>query len=571
MNVEKAVKIGIVIMLLLNIASVSGVFMYIEKSKSDGIVIDVAGRQRMLTQKMSKEALIVALGRDEYRKTLGETAKLFDESLNALLNGGKVYIHDRYYVIPPAPPNVKTQLEKVKNLWDPFYKNIQIIITSPRDSKEFKEALDYIIEHNLELLTEMNTAVGLYSSTYNKKVKILEMFLIIISIASVGIAFALFRYTSGITRKFVATYEENIKRKKSLESELRLLVEYITKLSQGDLTASLSSREGEFSKVHEALEKLKSNLVDMIKTVKGLIDVLNESSKKLLDISEQGVSSMAQINDAINQIAIEAQRQQESINEVVEGMRIVEELSNTSVQSVEEFEASMREIVEIAGEGKEKSEVSAKQIKSIQETIELVKEAVDGIREMSRNIASITDVITNIAEQTNLLALNAAIEAARAGEAGKGFAVVAQEIRGLAEESKGAAENIRVIINKIAKKIEDAVELTERSVETVTQSSESLRDTIEYLSNISMLINEIAPKLNDVKESIIKTREEAEKALKAMENLAASAEETTASTEEVTSTIQEQERIMEEIKELAQEIKGTVLSLIPIIKRFKVS
>ncbi|NJE62620.1 methyl-accepting chemotaxis protein, partial [Thermococcus sp. 21S7] len=116
------------------------------------------------------------------------------------------------------------------------------------------------------------------------------------------------------------------------------------------------------------------------------------------------------------------QRQQENINEITEGMRFVAETSSESVRAMDEFEAAVNEVVTIASEGRQKGEISARQIESIQEMMSDIESAVKKVAEMSRSIEEITNVITNIAEQTNLLALNAAIEAARAGEAGRGFA-----------------------------------------------------------------------------------------------------------------------------------------------------
>ncbi|GAB6135237.1 methyl-accepting chemotaxis protein [Thermococcus prieurii] len=570
MRMERVVRLGIIVMLILNVVSVAGVFLYASKAKADGIVIDIAGRQRMLTQKMSKEALIVALGNDSYRDDLLSTAELFDTCLKALLYGGKAPIHDKEWNVPPAPPEVRDQLEKVEKLWEPFYASVKIVAKDDPNSPEFKKALNYIITHNDQLLAEMNTAVGLYSETFGRKMTYLEYYLIVMLVLSVVIAVLLLRYLGNITSEFVGVHEESERKRDELQRELDLLISYITELSEGNLSVSLPEGKGEFAKLHQALETFRKRLIEMLGTLKETTERLEDSSQRLLEMSREGVNLVAQGTEAIRQIAVEAQRQQENINEITEGMRYVEEISGESVKAMEEFEVSMREVVEIANEGRERSRASASQIAGIQRTIELVKEAVDNIKEMSKNIVSITDVITSIAEQTNLLALNAAIEAARAGEAGRGFAVVAQEIRGLAEESKQAADNIRNIIVQITERIDEASRLTDQSVSVVGESSKGLEETVEYLGNIATLIEEVTPKMEEVKESILRTREEVEKALRAMENLAASSEETTASTEEVTSTMEEQENLIRNLEKVASEIHDAVERMVPIISAFKV-
>ncbi|ASJ03356.1 hypothetical protein A3L09_08850 [Thermococcus profundus] len=569
MDIRKTVRVGIVIMLILNLVAVSGVFIYASKAKADGAVIDIAGRQRMLTQKMSKEALAIAVGNDSYRKDLLATAELFDKSLRALLYGGTAPIHSKEQPVPPAPPEVRTQLEKVEALWQPFYKNVQIVATKDPSDPQFKAALDYILAHNVELLTEMNKAVGLYSNTYGRKLTYLKIYLLIMLALSISVGVYLLKFLERVIDDFMSLHEKSVKHGKTLEKEPKHLVDYITALSRGDLTAEPKGGSGEFEKVHRALNEFRERLIKTVSTLNEITSELKSNSERLLKMSKDGVSLVEQGTEAVRQIAIEAQRQQENINEITEGMRYVGEISDQSVRSMEEFEESMKEVVSMANEGRERSRVSAEKIKRIQSIIGDVKDAVDSIRNMGKNIENITNVITGIAEQTNLLALNAAIEAARAGEAGKGFAVVAEEIQELAEESKKAAEDIRAIITQMSDRIENTVELTEHSVSTVEESSSSLEETVQYLENIAEMIEEVAPKMEEVKDGIIRTKEEVEKALRAMENLAASAEETTASTEEVTSTMEEQERIVRSLEGMAATINSAVGRVVPIVESFK--
>ena len=75
--------------LLLVAGSVGATFVAVNAQADDALVINLAGRQRMLTQEMTKAVLGVA--RDptsDYRTELDASADLFDRTLTALLDGG---------------------------------------------------------------------------------------------------------------------------------------------------------------------------------------------------------------------------------------------------------------------------------------------------------------------------------------------------------------------------------------------------------------------------------------------------------------------------------------------------
>ena len=60
-----------------------------QTKQQSGTVINLAGKQRMLTQKMSKEALYIAKGIDvdANKASLAKTVALFDKTLKGLISG----------------------------------------------------------------------------------------------------------------------------------------------------------------------------------------------------------------------------------------------------------------------------------------------------------------------------------------------------------------------------------------------------------------------------------------------------------------------------------------------------
>lgn len=105
--------------------------------------------------------------------------------------------------------------------------------------------------------------------------------------------------------------------------------------------------------------------------------------------------------------------------------------------------------------GKQLLEEQTKLMNQISESVSLLDDTMDQLRQSSHKINEIVHLVTDIADQTNLLALNASIEAARAGEHGKGFAVVADEVRKLAEETKNAVQNVSQLIENTENNIEN--------------------------------------------------------------------------------------------------------------------
>lgn len=115
-----------------------------------------------------------------------------------------------------------------------------------------------------------------------------------------------------------------------------------------------------------------------------------------------------------------------------------------------------------------------------------VVETMSRIRESSRKIAAVTDVIDGIAFQTNLLALNAAVEAARAGENGRGFSVVAAEVRALAQRSAVAAKEIKSLIDASVAQVEAGHALVATAGSTMDQVVEKAAQVTALISTISV-------------------------------------------------------------------------------------
>ncbi len=105
-------------------------------TQADLMLVDISGRQRMLTQKMSKEACILASGyaQDEARENLQGTMQIFDASLNALKFG----LSD-VGIQPPPSDTISDGLDIVSQDWSGVQELLETALSGEEPSMEIKE------------------------------------------------------------------------------------------------------------------------------------------------------------------------------------------------------------------------------------------------------------------------------------------------------------------------------------------------------------------------------------------------------------------------------------------------
>ena len=140
MNIQQKLMIPVLVCVLLVTGMFGVTWQATSHQQDDGLVINLAGRQRMLTQKMTKE-LMIYLG---IRKKTGQpapaaaaqvrsTSKVFDITLKALTYGGEAPLgldlaKTEFRACPKAEDPAFSQLETVNGLWKTFAGNLTAVL-----------------------------------------------------------------------------------------------------------------------------------------------------------------------------------------------------------------------------------------------------------------------------------------------------------------------------------------------------------------------------------------------------------------------------------------------------------
>lgn len=163
-------------------ASGAATYMVLTQQSTDAVALNLVGRQRMLTQKMTKETMLLvnatASGQttrvSPLRDGLKQTMRVFESTLIALKDGGPAPINldmTRMRELPaPESEEIRRQIEVAVGLWQPFKKNLERVLES---SGSDRQAIDAVADGEDKLLTEMNTAVSLMQAHSEKKVQLL--------------------------------------------------------------------------------------------------------------------------------------------------------------------------------------------------------------------------------------------------------------------------------------------------------------------------------------------------------------------------------------------------------------
>ncbi len=230
-------KIGLLFLAFFTLVtiSVAVTFWGIETQKADALVINLAGRQRMLTQKITWLALA-----QPHSPELEASIQLFEQTQRALRDGGSTYYGTGsaslsaeaapQVVLPPTTdPALRADLDQVARFWDDFRAHLY-----PLDA-------DSLQSQSLVLLARLDALVSHYEAQARAKVRRVQ----IIQGLSFVCAVLLLGWSYGLTRRQILY-------------PLTQLYAAAQRMAQGQLEQPLPPmRDDELGQVSQAFESMR--------------------------------------------------------------------------------------------------------------------------------------------------------------------------------------------------------------------------------------------------------------------------------------------------------------------------
>ena len=147
-----------------------------QKNTKDSLIINIAGKERMLTQKISKNIFYLYNQRELDFNELDNAVEEFKHILDSLKNG------DELRGISPVPTDeIALQISKVIVLWNSFNTNVQtfkelIITKNDTNDTKLQVQVNSIYTSNNTLLKEVDILVSMYTQYTEQKTHTIKNF-----------------------------------------------------------------------------------------------------------------------------------------------------------------------------------------------------------------------------------------------------------------------------------------------------------------------------------------------------------------------------------------------------------
>src|SRR5262245_22589900 len=262
-------------------ASIPLTVTILHNRESDALVIDMAGRQRMLLERYTKEVLLAAQGVAFHHE---ETRAVLQDRLSALIDGGFTHAQvgrsDRVR-LPGAPTEqIRKKLLEQQRLLELFTKRTEAFLRASRDSPSYENLRSELLKDNAVLLKSANDAVVLLAEHSEVRIQHLIRWEIIVVVLVVTVA------SLGTWRFLKAEQELKVSQRITMEALRQSAAVKSSLLSSvsHELRTPLTSIKSMVFSLRNGSSNIPAK-VEFLQSIDEQVDYLNRLVGNLLDMS----------------------------------------------------------------------------------------------------------------------------------------------------------------------------------------------------------------------------------------------------------------------------------------------
>ena len=316
-NISVSQKIKILaLLLILSIFTVISISIYLnQKNVKDATIINIAGKQRMLTQKITKNIFYLYQTRSHNFDEINGAIDEFNYGLKTLKDGNEIL----NISIPPTN-NIDEQISKVAILWAEFETNTKEFKSAllNNDFGKLNQLLNYFYESNNSLLQEVDEVVTLYNTHFEEKTTFIKNFqFLAFAFLFVFALYALvqLKQIEAHAREFIEKYKKlgsteisqlepiEINSEKEFVEMAHDMNCFISKVNSVMSYSQTALQQSEMaSKKLESLTEEFADIIDELENKSEIIKQIDMSEDIAIESSENLLKTTKKLNDLKNQL-----------------------------------------------------------------------------------------------------------------------------------------------------------------------------------------------------------------------------------------------------------------------------
>lgn len=463
---------------------------YHKQQANDTIVVDVAGRQRMLSQRIAFYAERVKNGEQSLIPGYKDLIILCHKSLETLKDGGQAPGMQDGLILPPTDQKSIAVLEQAEALWKEYEENALGLLS--QDSLTSAASLVFLEENAADMLSLFNQLVKSYVVSNQQKQDTLHIIMLIILLVNIVALILLF---FGIYSLVLSPLEQ--------------ITSIIGKLAFGDIQQELTI------KFNDEIGKAKANLFKLIQSLKSASNFARGISEGDLTMSYELMSDKDQLGKSLltmqvrlntiitktNGVLLTAEREGKFNNRIVdeEISGAWQELAGSINELLESITKPITSIIALArnlSNGKLNDRMILDGVGDIKLLVDNLNNGIESIEKMMLSIKqhaiTMEEYAAEMIDRSQNISQNTTEISSAINQLASGAQIQAQRI----EESSIKIEHVLESSNSVFNKSEQISNAANSCLSKSQNGESKMTEMVQTMNNLHMIVGETERALN---------------------------------------------------------------------------